>query len=73
MAEQAIDRLITLNENVVEVIMRMDSQIQELRAQVGEVRAQVEETRRLAEYTRRLWIAVAKHYGLLDEIDFDNI
>ena len=58
-AEQAIDRLITLNENVVEVIMRMDSQIQELRRQT--------------DYTRRLWIAVAKHYGLLDEIDFDTI
>ena len=56
--EQNIDRLISLNENVVALIARAD--------------ARIEQNERQIQQTQRLWIAFAKHYGLLDDIDFDT-
>ena len=56
--EQNIDRLISLNENVVALIARAD--------------ARIEQNERQNQQTQRLWIAFAKHYGLLDDIDFDT-
>ena len=56
--EQNVDRLISLNENVVALIVRLD--------------ARIEQNERHIQQTQRLWIAVAKHYGLLDDIDFDT-
>ena len=56
--EQNIDRLISLNENVVALIARAD--------------ARIEQNERQIQQTQRLWIAFAKHYGLLDDLDFDT-
>ena len=56
--EQNIDRLISLNENVVALIARAD--------------ARIEQNERQTQQTQRLWIAFAKHYGLLDDLDFDT-
>ena len=56
--EQNIDRLISLNENVVALIARED--------------ARIEQNERQIQQTQRLWIAFAKHYGLLDDLDFDT-
>ena len=64
-AEQNIDRLVSLNENVVALIVRMDAQIEQNRLKI-------EQNERQIQQTQRLWIAVAKHYGLLDDIDFDT-
>ena len=64
-AEQNIDRLVRLNENVVALIVRMDAQIEQNRLKI-------EQNERHIQHTQRLWIAVAKHYGLLDDIDFDT-
>jgi hypothetical protein len=52
--EQNIDRLISLNENVVALIARAD--------------ARIEQNERQIQQTQRLWIAFAKHYGLLDDL-----
>ncbi len=64
-AEENIERLINLNESVVQLIVRMDLRIEQNRLAI-------EQNERHIQQTQRLWIAVAKHFGLLDEIDFDT-
>ena len=63
--EQNIDRLISLNENVVALIARADARIEQNERHIQQIEIHLQQT-------QRLWIAVAKHYGLLDDIDFDT-
>ena len=77
--EQNIDRLISLNENVVALIARADARIEQNRLRIEQnerhiqqIEIHLQQNERHIQQTQRLWIAVAKHYGLLDDIDFDT-
>ena len=77
--EQNIDRLISLNENVVALIARADARIEQNRLRIEQnerhiqqIEIHLQQNERHIQQTQRLWIAFAKHYGLLDDIDFDT-
>ena len=81
--EQTIDILLDLNRRVVDMIELNQQRIEQNRLsieqnrlqnerQIQQSERQIQQNERQIQQTQRLWIAFAKHYGLLDDIDFDT-
>ena len=52
--------------------LQNERQIQQNERQIQQSERQIQQNERQIQQTQRLWIAFAKHYGLLDDIDFDT-
>ena len=81
--EQTVDILLDLNRRVVDMIELNQQRIEQNRLsieqnrlqnerQIQQSERQIQQNERQIQQTQRLWIAFAKHYGLLDDSDFDT-
>ena len=51
--------------------LKNERQFQQTQLKIEQNQLKIEQNERQIQQTQRLWIAVAKHYGLLDDIDLD--
>ena len=64
---EAIDRVISLQADLVSAMKRLEAQHQE---RMDRMDRQLESTQRFNQGTRKLWIAIAKKMDWLDEADW---
>ena len=71
--EDAVQMLVALNDNVVELLQAQSEMLQAhgeiLRAQ----HEQIAEVRRDASFTQKIWVAFAQHFGLPPEMWQDDL